>query len=141
MKQIVLFNGQLAWQPEPGDYNYPPAQQTAQPVLMAQPVQQYYAMQSYAATPPPPSYVYLPWVPTEKQLNGAKTPQQRSLLQERLDVVDAVIRSLNAAGVPWVNTTTGKDHNGVQVLPAIEAKEPDGNNDSGNNQPSPHEAV
>ncbi|HGB5419474.1 TPA: hypothetical protein ACIVQF_005230 [Salmonella enterica subsp. enterica serovar Muenchen] len=145
MKQVVLFNGQLAWQPEPGDYNYPPVQQTAQPVQPVQPAQAvyYFAAQPVPVAQPQPlaRYIFLPWLPTEKQLKEAETPQQRMLLQERVDVIDAVIRSLNAAGVPWVNTTTGKDYNGVQVMPAAETKEPAGNNNSGNNQPSPHEAV
>ncbi|HFW4795246.1 TPA: hypothetical protein ACIBS5_000521 [Salmonella enterica subsp. diarizonae serovar 60-67:z35:-] len=139
-KEFMMHAGQPLWLPREGEaVNY--GQSAPQPVQPVQPVYLYAMQPAAAAQPQPQKYVFLPWMPSVKNLNDAESPQVRALLQERLDTINVVIDRLNEAGVPWVNVNTGKDHNGVQVLPAIETKEPAGKNDSGNNQPSPHEAL
>lgn len=89
--------------------------QPAQPVQMAQPL--YYAIQPQPQPQPQPQqrqYVFLPWIPDPKK---AESLMVRTLLQERVDVINCFIDRMNEAGVLWVNVNTGKDNRGAQVLP------------------------
>lgn len=87
--------------------------QPAQPVQMAQSL--YYAVQPQPQPQPQQrQYVFLPWIPDPKK---AESLMLRTLLQERVDVINCFIDRMNEAGVLWVNVNTGKDNNGAQVLP------------------------
>lgn len=87
--------------------------QPAQPVQMAQPL--YYAVQPQPQPQPQQrQYVFLPWIPDPKK---AESLMLRTLLQERVDVINCFIDRMNEAGVLWVNVNTGKDNRGAQVLP------------------------
>lgn len=85
--------------------------QPEQPVQMAQPL--YYAVQPQPQ-PQQRQYVFLPWIPDPKK---AENLTLRTLLQERVDVINCFIDRMNEAGVLWVNVNTGKDNRGAQVLP------------------------
>ncbi|EIM5532408.1 hypothetical protein LNM54_004233 [Salmonella enterica subsp. enterica] len=90
-----------------------------QPVQVVQPVQQYYAMQSYAATPQPQqqkNYVFLPLKYDPKK---AGSTVGTLLFMERNSVIESFTKAMNEAGVAWVDTNTGKDNNGVQVLQPV----------------------
>ncbi|EDA9946993.1 hypothetical protein A6J17_16930 [Salmonella enterica] len=89
--------------------------QPAQPVQMAQPL--YYAVQPQPQPQPQQrQYVFLPWIPDPKKAEGLML---RTLLQERVDVINCFIDRMNEAGVLWVSVNTGKDCNGAQVLPPV----------------------
>ncbi|ELW0413554.1 hypothetical protein QMQ27_001946 [Salmonella enterica] len=88
-------------------------QPVPQPVQMAQPL--YYAVQPQPQPQPQQrQYVFLPWIPDPKK---AESLMLRTLLQERVDIINCFIDRMNEAGVLWVNVNTGKDNNGAQVLP------------------------
>ncbi|EAR5546022.1 hypothetical protein IHA43_001478 [Salmonella enterica] len=87
--------------------------QPEQPVQMAQSL--YYAVQPQPQPQPQQrQYVFLPWIPDPKK---AESLMLRTLLQERVDVINCFIDRMNEAGVLWVNVNTGKDNRGAQVLP------------------------
>ncbi|EAP4732669.1 hypothetical protein EGD47_25150 [Salmonella enterica] len=118
-KELKMYSGQPAYLPDAD------ASHNVQPV---QPVY-YYAMQPVAVVQPQSQkYVFLPWIPDPER---AENPGVRALLMERVDVINCFINRLNEAGVPWVNINTGKDNNGVQVLPPLVADVLNKGNDKG----------
>ncbi|EAM2776778.1 hypothetical protein [Salmonella enterica] len=123
-KELKMYSGQPAWLPDV-DVSHN-AQLASQPTQPVQPVH-YYAIQPVTVVQPQPQkYVFLPWIPDPEK---AENSGVRSLLMERVDVINCFINRLNDAGVPWVNVNTGKDNNGVQVLPPLVADVSDKNND------------
>ncbi|EEG0814208.1 hypothetical protein GWB67_08825 [Salmonella enterica] len=102
-------------------------QAAPQPVPQPQPV--YYAPQPvyYSVQPQPQNYVFLPWVPPKKDTDNNST---RLLRVEQHLLIDGFIKALNAAGVPWVNTATGMNNNGVQVMQPLVIPDADDRQDN-----------
>ncbi|EDM3246922.1 hypothetical protein V4F18_001987 [Salmonella enterica] len=111
-------------------------QAAPQPVQPAQPVQMaqaYYSPQPvyYSVQPQPQNYVFLPWVPPKKDTDSVSI---KILRMEQHLLIDGFIKALNTAGVPWVDTATGMNNNGVQVmqpLVALDANDGQDNQQSG----------
>ncbi|EGF7153275.1 hypothetical protein IC345_003001 [Salmonella enterica] len=106
-------------------------QAAPQPVPQQQPV--YYAPQPvyYSVQPQPQNYVFLPWVPPKKDTDNNSI---KLLRMEQHLLIDGFIKALNTAGVPWVDTATGMNNNGVQVmqpLVALDANDGQDNQQSG----------
>ncbi|EBJ7121565.1 hypothetical protein DY703_05110 [Salmonella enterica] len=103
----------------------PKPQPVPQPVQVVQPVPQYYAMQTYAATPQPPQqkdYVILPLKYDPKK---ADSEPLKIIFVSRNDLIDVFSKRLNDAGVVWVDSNTGKDNNGVQVRQPVNISDED----------------
>lgn len=97
-------------------------QPVPQPVQVVQLVPQYYAMQTYAATPQPQNYVFLPLKYDPKK---AKSEPLKIIFLARNDLIDDFSKILNDAGVAWVDSNTGKDNNGVQVRQPVNISDED----------------
>lgn len=113
------FTGISGNSPYLSENDIPKPQPVPQPVQVVQPVPQYYALQTYAATPQPPqqkNYVFLPLKYDPKK---AGSTIGTLLFMERNSVIESFTKAMNEAGVAWVDTNTGKDNNGVQVLQPV----------------------
>lgn len=106
------FTGISGNSPYLSEYDIPEPQPVPQPVQVVQPVTQYYAMQTYAVTPQPQNYVFLPLKYDPKK---ADSEPLKIIFAARNDLIDVFSKRLNDAGVAWVDSNTGKDNNGVQV--------------------------
>lgn len=106
----------------------PKPQPVPQPVQVVQPVPQYYAMQTYAATPQPPQppqqkdYVILPIKYDPKKADSGAL---RAIFVSRNDLIDDFSKRLSDVGVVWVDSNTGKDNNGVQVRQPVNLSDED----------------
>lgn len=116
------FTGISGNSPYLSEYDIPEPQPVPQPVQVVQPVPQYYAMQTYAATPQPQNYVFLPLKYDPKK---ADSEPLKIIFASRNDLIDVFSKRLNDAGVAWVDSNTGKDNNGVQIRQPVNISDED----------------
>lgn len=119
------FTGISGNSPYLSEHDIPKPQPVPQPVQVVQPVPQYYAMQTYAATPQPPqqkNYVFLPLKFDPKK---ADSEPLKWIIASRNNLIDVFSKNLNDAGVAWVDSNTGKDNNGIQVRQPINISDED----------------
>ncbi|EBE4779562.1 hypothetical protein ACQSET_10030 [Salmonella enterica] len=119
------FTGISGNSPYLSEYDIPKPQPVPQPVQVVQPVPEYYAMQTYAATPQPPqqkNYVFLPLKLDPKK---ADSEPLKIMIASRNDLIDVFSKKLNDAGVAWVDSNTGKDNNGIQVSQPVNISDED----------------
>lgn len=109
------FTGISGNSPYLSEYDIPKPQPVPQPVQMAQPL--YYAIQPVAvAQPQPPQQKNYIFLPPKYDPKKAGSTVSTLLFMERNNVIDYFVKAMNDAGVAWVDTNTGKDNNGAQVI-------------------------